>query len=339
MEIKENIKLAPYTTFGVGGPARYFAIAGSEDELQTLVREARNLNQPVTVLGGGSNVLVGDEGVSGFVIKNEIKGISLIETEEKDHVLVSAGAGEVWDEFVARTVSEGWWGLENLSAIPGLVGATPIQNVGAYGVEVADLISSVKVFDIDNDSFKEFKKEECGFGYRDSFFKTLEGKKLIVVGVTYRLSLTPHPKLHYKDLAERFAGKEEVSQSEIRDAVVEIRVGKFPDWKIIGTAGSFFKNPIVSNEEYEELLKEYPELPGYAEIDGRIKVSLGWILDKVCNLKGYREGSVGLFEKQALVMVNYDDATAKEIKSFANKVSNLVFEKTKIKIEREVNYI
>lgn len=332
--VKENISLAPYTTLKVGGPAEAFVVVNLEEELSGLASEqGRN----IFVIGGGSNLLINDDGVKGLVIKNDIKGIT--SAVNKDQVLVTVGAGEVWDDFVALTVKEGWWGLENLSAIPGSVGATPIQNVGAYGVEVASLIKSVRVFDVKQNQFREFTNQECIFGYRDSFFKTPAGKMMIVTSVTFNLSLTPSPKLHYKDLANYFSGVDlyNVSQTEIREAVIKIRAGKFPDWKQIGTAGSFFKNPIIGEAHYESLLLEYPGLPGYPEKDGKIKVSLGWILDNVCGLKGYKEGNVGLYEKQALVLVNFGGATAKEIKNFADKIRAEVFQKTKIEIEMEVS--
>lgn len=337
LEIKEKVNLAPYTTFGIGGPAEYFAVVESEDELMALVGERY---QSITVLGGGSNVLIDDAGIKGLVIKNEIKGVTSVISG--DQVLVTAGAGEDWDGLVALTVKEGWWGLENLSAIPGSVGATPIQNVGAYGVEIASLIKSVRVFDIAQGLFRDFTNEECVFGYRDSFFKTEAGRMMIVTKVTYSLSLVPAPKLHYKDLAARFAletDSNNISQTAIRDAVIEIRAGKFPDWKQIGTAGSFFKNPVIDKVQYESLVAQYPGLPGYPEKEGKIKVSLGWILDNICDVKGLREGNVGLYEKQALVLVNFGGATALQIKSFADKIRDEVFKKTQIEIEMEVRVL
>lgn len=340
LKIDHNVSLAPYTTFKIGGPAEYFAVVESEEELVAATVEARERHQPINVLGGGSNVLIDDAGLKGLVIKNEIKGIS--HAISGDQILVTAGAGESWDDFVALTVKEGWWGLENLSSIPGSVGATPIQNVGAYGVEVAILIKSVRVFDMERGEFREFTNEECTFGYRDSFFKTEAGRKMVVTKVTYTLSLVHSPKLHYKDLATHFsdvADIDHIAQKEIRDAVIKIRASKFPNWKQIGTAGSFFKNPVISEEHYEALVTQYPGLPGYREGEGRIKVSLGWILDNVCDLKGKREGNIGLYEKQALVLVNFGGATASEIKNFATKICDKVFQKTKIEIEMEVRVL
>lgn len=331
--IEENVPLAPFTTMGVGGPARYFSVAKDEEELLSLVNEAETKSWSVIILGGGSNVLFRDEGVNGLVIKNEIKGITNLGTEDES-VIVKVGAGEKWDSFVGHTVTEGWWGLENLSAIPGSVGATPIQNVGAYGVEVADVISSVRVYSLSKREFLELSNSDCRFGYRDSIFKTPAGQDFIVTGVTFKLSIAPNPKLHYKDLAARFKDTNP-SQADIREAVIEIRANKFPDWREIGTAGSFFKNPIIPRDHFEKLHAEYPELSGFPEENDQVKVSLGWILDKVCELKGFREGNVGTYEKQSLVLVNYKEVTTDEILTFAEKIKARVKEKTGIDIERE----
>lgn len=328
----------------VGGLAEYFAVAKKEADLPVFLNFAKEHELPVVIIGGGSNVLISDAGLKGLVIKNEIGGISY--EEIGDDVLVTAGAGVWWDDLVAETVFKGLWGMENLSSIPGTVGATPIQNVGAYGVEVAELIQSVRVYDSAEDTFKIMTSTDCQFGYRDSVFKTKEGKRFVVVGVTYVLSKTAKPRLEYKDLAERFGSIDISKQSssasilaDIRESVIDIRKKKFPDTTVVGTAGSFFKNPIVSEAEAEALRLAYPELPLYPQSDGRVKVSLGFILDKICGLRGWREGSVGLYENQALVLVNYENASAKNISDFAKEVTEKVFAKTKIVIEPEVNFL
>lgn len=333
-EIKENEFLSNYTTFGIGGKAESFAVVRNEEELVALIEYANEAGSPIHILGGGSNLLVKDSGVKGLVIKNEIKGISHDIQNEK--VLVTAGAGEEWDSFVLRTVEEGWWGLENLSAIPGTVGATPIQNVGAYGVEVGNLIQEVKVYSLREQKFLTMSQDECRFGYRDSVFKSEAGKELVVVSVTYALATTSNPHIHYKDLAEYFSSHVgEPSQQEIRDAVIEIRSKKFPDWRQLGTAGSFFKNPVISTEHYNELSEQYEGLPGFPTKDGKVKTSLGWILDKVCDLRGAREGNVGTYEKQSLVLINFGGATEVEVSNFAETIKDVVFAKTKISIEME----
>lgn len=333
MDSKENEPLAAHTTLQVGGPAEYFAVAHSEEELAAYVREAKVHGLPVTVLGGGSNVLAPDEGLSGLVLKNEIDGIA--ETDDDGTVLVTAGAGVVFDELVAHTVARGYWGLENLSHIPGSVGATPIQNVGAYGVEIGNFVACVRVYDMEKDDFRTLKGNECAFGYRDSIFKHTEGAHLIVTSVTFRLSRTPAPRLSYKDLTERF-GTSAPSQQEIRDAVIAIRAKKFPDWHRVGTAGSFFKNPIITNAQFDALRTRYPELPGFPAGDAHTKVALGWILDRVCELRGVRVGNVGTYEGQALVLVNHGNATAREIEQFAHNIASRVHERTGINIEWEV---
>lgn len=335
--IKRNIVLSPYTTLKVGGPAEHFACVTTEEELREVIGEADRLGLPIFVLGGGSNLLINDEGVKGVVVKNAIAGVSF--AENGGEVLVTAGAGVVWDELVKETVARGYWGLENLSSIPGTVGGTPVQNVGAYGIEVGELITAVRVYDVKTREFSVMSNGDCSFGYRDSFFKTTQGRHLIVTAVTYRLSTEPRPRLHYKDLAQHFTNVTEPNLLNIREAVIEIRAGKFPDWKVIGTAGSFFKNPIVPKELSEELIHQYPDLPVFPYNNEQVKVSLGYILDKICGLRGAREGKVGLYDQQALVLVNFGNATASEINIFANKISEIVFAKTKIKIEREVNTI
>jgi UDP-N-acetylmuramate dehydrogenase len=263
---------------------------------------------------------------------------SSIDCRESDDgwARVRAGAGVVLDDLVSHMVHRGVWGLENLSHIPGLVGAVPIQNVGAYGVEAGEHIETVTVFDPDTLTTFDLTQGACAFGYRTSHFKTEEGKRLIITHVTFRLSHEPRPQIHYKDFREYFKEGDTPTQNAIRDAVIAIRMRKFPDWHRVGTAGSFFKNPIISATEYSDLLRRYPKLPGFLQKDGRVKVSLGWILDHVLSLKGYQKGNVGLSHAQALVLVRYGDATAEEIISFSDEVIKKVFEVTRIIVEREV---
>lgn len=336
LNIERNVPLASYTTFGIGGPAEYFTTIKEEDALGEAVRFAKERGLQITVLGGGSNMLVADEGVKGLVIKNEIGGIAYEEND--DTVLVTAGAGVSWDALVAETVAKGFWGIENLSGIPGTVGATPIQNVGAYGVEIADVISSVHVFNIDTEQHETLKGDTCAFTYRHSIFKTEEGKCYIVIKVVYELSRTPAPKLGYKDLDARFHGAQPLL-TEIRDAIITIRSSKFPDWHETGTAGSFFKNPIVTPRAYDALVQKYPGIPAFFTEAGMVKVPLGWILEHILNLKGVQSGNVGTYRGQALVVVNYGGATAAEIDAFANTVVQKVFDMTDIVVEREVTNI
>ncbi len=335
VEIKTHISLAQHTTLKVGGVADYFAEVTSGEELKAVLHFASQNEASLYILGGGSNILFPDEGFRGVVMKNTMQGVRY--QEQDGQVLLTCGAGEAWDEVVADSVQKGYWGLENLSAIPGTVGATPIQNVGAYGVEVCQLISAVTCVHADTLEEKKFTNAQCEFGYRDSYFKTPEGKKWIVTEVTFSLSLEPKPILEYKDIS--FLKEEKkLSPKIIRDAVIDIRSKKFPDWRTVGTAGSFFKNPTVSEEEHARLLAEFPGLVAHQTATGSWKLSLGWILDKVLGLKGYCEGGVCLFEHQALVLVSHGDSSV-AVKNFYTSIQKKVFEKTEIKIEPEVQII
>lgn len=335
MRIESQVPLKHYTTLQTGGPAEYFAEVTTIDELREATAWARREGHKVSFLGGGSNVLVADAGRSGLTIHVALSGIMY--TEAEDHVLVTAAAGETFDNVIALTVVRDYWGLENLSHIPGSVGATPVQNVGAYGVEVQDVIESVEVYDLKRDQVRTLEPRACYFKYRDSIFKYKEGAELCVTAVTYRLSKQPKPKLGYKDLAVRFQSESSPAITAVRAAIIEIRGKKFPDWKTVGTAGSFFKNPIIPAVQVEELLKKYPNIPLYDMGAGQKKVALGWILEHICHLKGVRSGDVGTYEGQALVLVQYGRATSDEVIAFAKEVAQKVFDVVGIKIEWEVS--
>jgi UDP-N-acetylmuramate dehydrogenase len=334
--IQRNVPLHQYTTLHVGGVADYFARVRNVAELKEALHFARQAEVPVFILGGGSNVLVSDEGFLGLVILMDIKGREYQEVGEGQYHL-HLGAGEILDEVVEETVEKNLWGLENLSTIPGTVGAIPVQNVGAYGVEVSSLIISVTAINIKTFAEKKFSNDECQFVYRDSFFKSDEGKQWCIVSVTIALTAIHSPKIQYADLA--LHQTDGSTPRSVRTLVQEIRSKKFPDWKVVGTAGSFFKNPLITKAAYDELILQYPDIPGYIQTDGRIKVSLGYILDKVCDLKGHCEGSVCLFERQALVLVANNGTTATEVKHFSDTIKEKVFLKTKINIECEVLFL
>ncbi len=337
-EMRTNVPLSSYTTFHIGGPAEYFVTVENEEQLVAAIEWANAGAFPVTVLGGGSNVLVSDRGVKGLVVHLLIKGFEY--DEQGEAVFVHAGAGEVFDDVVAYAVSHGWWGLENLSSIPGYVGATPVQHGGAYGVERSQLIVSVEAYDVDRGVMRSFSNEECLFEYRDSFFKSTEGKRFVITRVTYKLSKYARPQLQYRDLEVWKSARDgEVGIYDIRQAVQEIRARKFPDWHTTGTAGSFFKNPVISLEQYKRLCVRYPELPGHAQAQGGVKVSLGWILDRVLALRGYQIGNVGTYENQALVLVNHGGATAHDVEVFARAIQKKVFDATGIPIEWEVTMV
>lgn len=337
LEIQTGVQLRDHTTFKVGGEAAFFVQVTSESGLVEAVAYARSAQLPITILGGGSNVLVDDAGIEGLVIQVAIKGSDV--HQDAAHIFLTVGAGEQLDDVVRDTVAAGYWGLENLSYIPGTVGAAPIQNVGAYGVEIGTVVSLVRVFDCALETFTTFDRTQCQFGYRDSFFKTAAGKRYVITAVTFLLSTEPHPQLTYKDLATWRLTAASCTQQAIREAVITIRAGKFPDWHRVGTAGSFFKNPIIPRVHYEKLLATYPDLPHYVVDREHVKIPLGWVLDKICNLRGFKQGNVGCYEGQALVIVADGGALADQIVSFATMVRKKVFEMTRIAIEWEVTML
>lgn len=336
METREREPLAPYTTFRIGGEARHLARVSSVAEAREAIAFARERSLPIFVLGGGSNLLASDEGFDGLVIKNEIRGIEA--RAEGGGALVSAGAGESWDGFVAYCVEKGLWGIENLSAIPGTVGAAPVQNIGAYGVEVESLVESVRAIDMRTGMERTFSNPECDFSYRESFFKTGEGRNFMITSVCFKLGTKPAPNLSYKDVNEFFIKKGVASPTigEIRAAVAEIRAGKFPSLDEVGTAGSFWKNPIIPAAEFARLKSAFPLVPSFPAPEGYAKVPLAWLLDHACGLKGHKVGKVGLYKNQPLVLYAEKGASAAEVEAFAAAVERAVKEKTGIAIEREV---
>lgn len=336
MNIQENVSLSQYTTFKIGGPAKFFCSVKNEKELLEALDFAKNKSLPIFVIGGGSNLLVSDEGFKGLVLKIEMYGIAFSQN------LVSACAGENWDNFVNETVERGYYGLENLSAIPGTVGASSVQNIGAYGVDVSEYIQSVRAYDVRKEQFVDIKNEECQFSYRDSLFKHQKGR-FIIVSVTFNLKTSGEVNIEYKDLKEYFEIKNlgrSPSLREVREAVIAIRESKLPDWHKWGTAGSFFKNPIIPIQKYVDLKQKYTDLPGFPECDGaKIKVSLGWILDKICKAKGMSVGNAQVYEKQALVLVAKPGAKANEVIELSRRIQDMVKEKTGIAVEAEVEWV
>lgn len=338
MTIREAVPLSAYTTFRTGGPADFFIEIESIDELEEALEWAQQKNLPFFILGGGSNILVSDEGFRGVVIKNNCKGISF--NDRDNEVEVVAGAGEEWDAFVEKTVEAGLTGLENLSLIPGTVGASPVQNIGAYGVEAKDTIAWVEVYDFTQNEIRTLSHTECEFEYRSSIFKRPEYKHLVILHVAYKLSKNKKPNSSYKDVARYFEerGITNPSARDIRNAVIEIRTKKLPSIHEYGTAGSFFKNPIISKERFENLKALYPELPSFPAGE-EVKVPLAWILDNVCGVRGLQKGNVATYKNQALVIVHNGNATSQEIKNFADELILLVKEKTEINVVSEVEYV
>ncbi len=331
--IKENVSLKSFNTFKTGGEARYFAEINLVDELPDVLQFAKEKRLPVLVLGGGSNILVSDNGFPGLVIKISLKGIEWLERDEEIDVVASAG--ESWDKLVEQSVSRGLYGLENLSGIPGTAGAAPVQNIGAYGSEIKNHLSWVEVFDMADNKIKKLSKEDCRFSYRGSIFKELGVGSLIITRVCFSLKKKGALNLSYKDLKEYFLDRSP-SLKEVREAVINIRGRKFPDLNKFGTAGSFFKNPIVSREKLESILKNYPDLPYFENHSGEFKIPAAWILDKVFNLRGKIFGQVEFFKDQPLVVVNLGEALSSEIKNTTDKIIKDVKEKTGITLEREI---
>lgn len=316
--IKTNFSLNQFNTLRLQSLASQYIIL---DEISSLPQIANHVdNSKFFVLGGGSNIIL-PEVFNGVVIHNQLLGINLVANAD-DYVLVTAFAGESWDSFVLYTLNNGWFGLENLSLIPGTVGASPIQNIGAYGVEVKDFIESVEVFDIKSKQTKIISRDECSFSYRNSIFKT--HPNYIVTKVTFRLLKNSKLNARYGDLVHKLAEINNPTPLDLRNAVIEIRSSKLPDPKIIANVGSFFHNPIVENNIAKALKDKYPNLPVFVVDDNHSKVSAGWMIDNL-GLKGYKVGNIGVYDKQALVLVNHYAATKTEVLEFAGFIQDKVF--------------
>lgn len=338
--MQKNIPLSFHTTMRVGGSARYFFEVGSREQLPFAVEFAQSKELPILVIGGGSNILVSDEGFAGVVIKMGIEGVEYKNLSET-FVEVSAGAGMIWDTLVSDTVALGLRGLENLSSIPGTVGACPVQNIGAYGIQVAEYIDRVEVLNIETMEYETLSSVDCQFGYRDSIFKKDAGKRYIIVGVIFILSKDAPLDITYRDVSAYFETKKITSptQLQVRDAIVGIRAAKLPDVTELGTAGSFFKNPIISVSSHEKLMEQYPDMPGYPALDGEVKIPAAWIIEHVCQLKGKRFGQVGVYDNQALAVVNYGGASSTQVRKVVEEILSSVKEKTGITLELEVQIV
>ena len=337
MKIQENISLKPFTTFGIDKKAKFFTTVETLDELKAALLAAKEKQLPVFILGGGSNILLTRD-IEGLVIKLEIKGINLVK-EEGDQLWVEVGAGEMWHELVLQSIAEDWAGLENLSLIPGTVGASPMQNIGAYGVEIKDVFDSLQAMHRETLEMQSFDAEACRFGYRESVFKQTFKDQFVITSVTFRLSKTPNFHLEYGAIREVLAanGIDQPSIRAISDAVIQIRQSKLPDPKEIGNAGSFFKNPTIPNAQFDELKASYPSIPGYPSAEG-VKVAAGWLIEQT-GWKGKRIGEVGVHAKQALVLVNYGGGTGEEIKKLSEQIQASVYDKFGVQLQAEVNFI
>ena len=336
LQIQQNVSLKNFNTFGIDARARYFVEIGTADELAELFMDEQWLQTERLVLGGGSNMLFVND-FEGLVIRMNIRGIE--HRIDHDTVHVEAGAGEVWNDLVNFCVAHEYAGLENLSLIPGSVGASPIQNIGAYGVEVKDVIESCQAFEIATRQLRTFTKEDCRFGYRDSIFKNELKGKYIITKVKYRLSLTPDVKLHYGAIKDELA-KREIASPTIKDVsqvVSHIRVSKLPDPSTIGNAGSFFKNPVISQADFEKVHSQYPEVVNYPA-GNEVKLAAGWLIEQ-CGWKGKVVGNTGTWKNQALVLVNHGGATGSEVYSLSSQIIDSVYTKFGVLLEREVNII
>jgi UDP-N-acetylmuramate dehydrogenase len=334
MQVKHNVSLKDYTTLHIGGRAAFLISVTTLDDLKEALIFAREKNIPITVIGGGSNILMSDAGTSGLVIKMEMRGVKY-RAIGGDKVEVEAGAGESWDDLVSFAITNNLYGIENLSGIPGTVGAAPIQNIGAYGVELNGVAAWVDVLNTKTLTTKRLTPEACKFSYRDSIFKHTIGKKYIVTGVCFTLTRDGTPNLSYHDLKKYFGEDATPTLDEVRTAILSIRAQKFPDLREVGTAGSFFKNPIIPLSQYRTLLEQFPQLPAYYIDRAHVKIPLGGILESL-GWKGKRRGSVRTYEKQALVLVTEYGATAKDVDLFAQEIEKDVKEKIGITLEREV---
>lgn len=337
MLIQENISLNSFNSFGCKAIARYFCVIKRKDEINDAISWCKHQQKPFLILGGGSNLLFTKD-YDGLVIKMEIKGIELVR-ETASTILINVGAGEHWHLLVKYCVQKSWGGIENLSLIPGTVGAAPIQNIGAYGVEAKDTITQVTVYDTQFQEWKLLQNKDCHFGYRNSLFKE-EKNRYIITEVQFCLKKQPILHTEYGAIREVLHQKQikQPSIQAISDAVIEIRSEKLPDPSKLGNAGSFFKNPTVSVEVYNSLKAAYPTMVAFPISNTEYKLAAGWLIEQA-GWKGKRNGAVGCYEKQALVIVNYAAASGTEIYNFSEEIIQSVQDKFGIKLEREVNVV
>lgn len=335
MEINKNVSLKGLNTFGVSAQAEYLAEIHDLDDIEALLEWKIQHDAPSLLLGGGSNLLFKND-YQGLVARICQAGKAISE-EDDETTYVSVAAGENWHDFVRWTVLQGLAGLENLSLIPGTVGAAPIQNIGAYGVELADYFYSLQAVSLENGDVLEFDKERCQFGYRESFFKSQSLDKLLITSVTFAMPKKPVWKMDYAGVRDVMQGKEP-SAELISDAIISLRRSKLPDPAEIGNAGSFFKNPVLSLENWDSLKADNPQLPGYVQADGTKKTSAAWLIDS-CGWKGYRKGDAGVSEQHALVIVNYAEASGKELWAVAQDIIAAVEDKFGISLEPEPRII
>lgn len=339
MEIIRNADLSAFNTFGLSAKAEFLACFSSAEQLRSILAMPELQGLPRLILGGGSNMLFTND-FAGLVLRNEIMGIEVLREDER-HAWVRAGAGVGWHSFVLHCVERNWGGVENLSLIPGKVGAAPMQNIGAYGVETKDTFHSLEALRISDGEVITFDREACQFGYRESFFKREGREQYVILNVTFRLNKAPHAlNTSYGNISEELQrmGVTDPSISDVSQAVIAIRQSKLPDPAVIGNAGSFFKNPVVPIAVADRIRQQHPELPAYPAGDGLVKLAAGWLIEKA-GWKGFRSGDHGVHDRQALVLVNHGSATGKEIHALSGEIMQSIKERFGVELEREVNIV
>ena len=346
LEIRENYPLSIHTTFGIGGSARYFAVAESEDEVVEALEFAKERSMPIFTLGGGSNVLISDAGFDGLVVLDRIKGFK--SRREAEEAVVYAGAGEDWQDFADRCIGSNWQGIECLTGIPGTVGASPVQNIGAYGQDVSQTIAGVRAIEIDTGKSIFLSNEECGFGYRKSIFNGESTGKYLITGVTFRLRQNGAPSIQYRELRKYFEGNRDVTLLQVRDAVIAIRDAKGllvrKGHESFRSAGSFFKNPIVTPEKFKEIAERVDRRGGCADwawpLDsGKVKMSAACLIQCVGYTRGFRKGNVGISPKHTLIIINYGGAAARDIVGFAGEVQQKVKDEFGVSLSLELRLV
>ena len=336
-KFQENYCLKNLNTFAIKAKTKYYTTFKSINELKDIISSKIYKNNKSFILGGGSNILL-TQNFNGLILHNKILGIEILDSTEK-HTIVKVGAGVIWQDFVDWSLEKNLSGIENLSLIPGSVGASPVQNIGAYGVEIKNYITKVITFDLEKNTTRIFSNKECQFEYRNSIFKMELKNKILITHVEFKLYKTNINEISYGDIQQELKKlKLNPSPKNISTAVINIRNKKIPNPKILANSGSFFKNPIISTEKFNSLKKDFPEIIGYKVSENKTKVAAGWLIENA-GLKGYRNRDAGIHKKQALVIVNYKNASGKDILNLANKIQKIIFEKYKIQIVPEVNIL